>query len=495
MKKYVFLAFLLSLCLNIYGIWWAGPSDERIILVFSDHSMVDRLSPAMLQSRDDIYQGIEYYDQPQDYRDYDISIDGHNTQTVRRSLLDSARSYLLRSYAPDEHATLKAIGNMNPSRFDFNPGFFLYGGLYIYTVSIFLKLMSIAGVVKTIPDISYYFMNPGQMGLLFTYGKLISALFVSAAVFFVYLCGELLFGRRAGLIAAFLFAVTPAVVVWSHYLNPHAFTLFWMMLSLFTVLRLYRSRKINDYIKSGFTAGLAAGSLLTYGFVILALPIVQFTINVKDGFRKAAASVLSKNMWIALVACIAGFLLVNPFWLFSLKQVVMEFNAASIHWRFAPTPGNLFYHFRHVIMAGLGFPLWLTSIFGFFAAVAGRRKEVLLLVILFLTALIYFSFSTTRFMHYGLFMYPLLILLAAGFLERLIAGKKLMRIAGLTVLLAVFSYTLPILFHLMWRQAEKTPKPWRENGLMKIYRKELRWDCLMFLLRGGHRLLNSLSMK
>jgi len=441
MKKYVFCAFLLSLCLNTYGIWWAGPSQERIKLVFSDRAMVEKLSPAMLQSMDDIYQGIEYYDQPQNYKDYDISIDNAKPLTVKRSLLDGARSFLLRSYAPDEQATLKAISNMDPSRFNFNPRFFIYGGLYLYIISIFLKIVSLTGTIKLISDVSYYFLNPGQIGLMFTYGKLVSAVFVSCSVFYIYLCGEVLFNKRTGLIASFLFAVTPAIVIWSHYLNPHAFTIFWMMLSLFTGFKIYKHENRKAYIYSGFTSGITAGSLLIYGLILFALPLIQFTKNIEKGFKKAIISLFDKNMWFALGAFIFGFIAVNPYWLVSIKQVFREFHMASTYWQFSPSFANISYYARHVIMYGLGFPLWFIAILGLLFVFHNHRKKDVLLIILLLTPLIYFAFSTTRHMHYGLFIYPFLVLLGARFLDWFISGKKVKKISGLIVLFAVFIYT------------------------------------------------------
>jgi len=448
---YVTLIFFLSLFLNISGSWWAGPDKNRLKLI-GDKELVEALSEEMVKSREELYSGIQYYDQEQKYEDREIKIFLQNNKTikVKRTLLDAVRSFLLRSYAPDEQATLKALSNMKPSRLDFNPGFFVYGGLYLYLIAIFLKVLSIAGIVKLVPDISYYFLHPEQMGIIFTAGKIFGAIFTSLTVYLIYRAGCLLYTRRAGLISAFLFSITPAVVAWSHYLNPYTFTFFWLLLSFCICIKLFENELPGYYILAGLSTGLTAGSLSTYGFIIFAVPVIHFMKNYSRGIKRAFFSLLDKRMWLALLFSIIGFLMVNPYWIASFRQVLNEFKKAGEYYRFTPHPFRWFIYLRYTVMSMLGFPLWLVAMCGVLYAFFKRRKEDILLIFLLLPPLIYFASSMTRFMHYGLYIIPFLLLLTGRLLDSWLkkSENRLLWITGIFVIAIItfytFSYTLAI---------------------------------------------------
>lgn len=176
MKKYLIILIIgLSFCLNLYGVWWAGPDEERLKLVFGgDKELVKTLTPEMAESWGELYEGIHYHHQPRGYKERNITVLMKNGKSViiNRSLLDSIRSYLLRSYAPDEQITLKSLSNMNPSKLDFNPNYYLWGGLFFYLLAIFFMILSKIGVIILNSDITYYFFHPNQIGMLFTIGKI-----------------------------------------------------------------------------------------------------------------------------------------------------------------------------------------------------------------------------------------------------------------------------------------------------------------------------------
>jgi len=441
--RYAIPLVILSLCLNIAGTRWAGPDDERISLVFGDTETVEAFSAEMLKSREELYQDIQYYDQAQKYEERQISVNLKDGRTIRanRTVIDAARSYLLRSYAPDEQATLKAISNMEPARLNFNPRFFFYGGLYLYPLAAFLWLLSLSGVITVRPDISYYFLHPEQMGMLFIAGKVFGAIFTSFAAYFVYKTGSRLYNSRTGLIAALIFSVTPAVTVWSHYLNPYAYTLFWMMLSLFLCTKLFDSDETRHYVFSGLSAGLTTGALSMYGLVVFSIPVIHFLKNLKNGFRAAVFSLFDRKIWLALLFFAAGFLAVNPCILTYLKQLSSEISSAAGYYPFRLSLVSVRHYLRYTVLAAFGLPAWLMVACGSLYALLKHRKEDVLLLLLLSAAVLYFSCAMTNYMHYGLFIVPLLILLGARLVDSLLARKNLLKIAGILSLSAVLVYT------------------------------------------------------
>ena len=445
----VLLIFILSLLLNIYGIWWAGPDKERLNLVFDNKETVEALSDEMVNSREDLYKGVWYYGQPPQYEEREITVAMGYGKSLRvnRSIIDSARSYLLRSYAPDEQAVLKALSNMNPSKLNFNPKFFSYGGLYLYLLGIFLKVLSMFRVITLSSNVSYYFLHPEQMGAIFTLGKVFGAVFTSLSIYFVYLVGSSLYSRRTGLIAALFFSITPAVVTWSHQMKPYTFTFFWMLLSLYMCIKLFNHDDIKHYIFAGLSAGLTAGSLFTYGIVVLCIPIIQFIKNIKNGVKSALFSLFEKKMWLGFLFFVIGFILVNPYFILSILSLTELRHVNSI-WPFSFSFFSILYYLRHIVLAAFGLPVWLLIISGIVFAIFRRTKEDILLLLLLFPVIIYFSCSTTHWMHYGFFIVPILILLGARLMDSWLAQKKGWKVAGIfflvVTLIYTFSYSLSI---------------------------------------------------
>ncbi len=443
-KILVFFIVLLSLFLNLYGINWGVPDKERINLVFEDVSLVKILSEEMQKSREEIYEKMEFWADPsQPMKEKTIEVEIKNEKlSISRKMIDAARSYLIRSYGDDEQHTLICMGNMNPSKLNFNPRFFIYGGGYLYPVAVGLKIASLFNYLDLNSDIKYYFLNPQQMGKMFTTGRIIGAIFCAIATYLIFLCGINLYGIRTGLIASLLFSVVPGTVIFSHHLKPYALTIFWMMLSFYWVTRILKEDKIKLPILAGLFAGFSAGTNLLSGFVLFFIPFAYF-------LRKLPQENISKKLKMILIAIaffIVGFLLTNPYWLSSLKNVVNEYKTASGCWGFNPTVGNLYYYLRYTLSSVFGIPLLIFIICGIAYAFYKREKQDILILPLLLLMLIYFASSTTKFAHYGIFLAPFLIFLVGRFFAVGLSKTKRLKWITLIFLIFVSFYTFSYSF-------------------------------------------------
>ncbi|MCM8765077.1 MAG: hypothetical protein NC830_06950, partial [Candidatus Omnitrophica bacterium] len=169
-KKAIFFLVIAwcGLFFHIRGIKWGVPDRERISLVFGDVKTVQDLVEPMLSTHLEIQEMQIYYGAPYS-RAYDTSrsipviINGEK-KNVPLEIINSMRSYLLRSYGADEQAVIASLSKMNPSKLDFNPHFFEYGGTYLYPLASFLKLCALFGLVKLEKDMRLYFFQPEEMG-------------------------------------------------------------------------------------------------------------------------------------------------------------------------------------------------------------------------------------------------------------------------------------------------------------------------------------------
>jgi len=429
--------------LNTYGIGGGIPGKEHLKLLFSNEQEIQDLSQIMKETRDEIYDKIKYHGDSIDIQeDYcDVVVEGKETK-MSKYLISSIRSFLLRSYYPDEQVTLVSIGGMNPKKLDFNPHWFIYGGLYVHLVAISLKIASIFNLLTISPDISYYFLHPEEMGKFFIVGRLVGALVGVLAVYIIYLLGSLLYNKNVGLIAALFLAIMPAVVVFSHYLKPYIFDLPFLLLAFYYAVKILDSDKFSNYIFAGIFAGIAGGVLIVFGYVFLAILIAHLIKRISQ-HRKIITifSIFEKRIFLSVIAFIGAYLAVNPYILVSMNEAINEFKFLSRCSHFSLTLEHCFYYFRVSLATGLGWPLLIVITAGLAYSLYKReRKDILLLSFIF-PGYLYISATKYNFIHYGIWLLPFLILLGARVIGTGLEKGRLIRCVALIILLAISAYT------------------------------------------------------
>lgn len=436
-KKERFLlvsALFISLFLNLYGIWGGLPSKERSNLVFSE-AQIKALSKIMKETREEIYQRTKYFGSgPIGFEDciYKVMVDGKEVETSKFHL-QASRSFLLRSCYPDEQQVLVVLGNMNPQTLDFNPHYFSYGGIYIYLIGAFLKIASILNIITLTQDITYYFLNPDEMGKFFIIGRLVGALVGVLAIYIIYLIGASLYDKRVGLLAAMFLSIMPASVIYAHYLKPYVFNLPFFLLSLYYISKILKEKKISNYILGGFFAGISCGILVPFGSIFILIPIAHM-IQRKNTF------LFEKGIILSFLFLIIGFIVVNPYILVSLKEAIFEYRFLSRCHPFNLSFNNILFYVKTSLPAGLGWPLLCISGIGILYALFKREKADMLLLLFIFPAFFYITATTSRHIHYGIWLLPFLILLASRVLVICLKGHWIKYITGSIVLL-IFFYT------------------------------------------------------
>lgn len=170
---------------------------------------------------------------------------------------------------------------------DFNPHTFKYGSLIYYLHAIaYLPIISLSylfEVANTLISSSFasqplaftvfFYEGVSKYGdTLLSVGRAITAGFGVASVYLLYLIGKRLFGKYVGLIAAFFLAISPLHVRDSHYITTDVPFLFFVLLSLFFLIRLAESGKRKWYILSGLFIGLSV-TIRYFPIAALAYPV------------------------------------------------------------------------------------------------------------------------------------------------------------------------------------------------------------------------------
>ncbi len=138
------------------------------------------------------------------------------------------------------------------------------------------------GMLSELPQYPGAWQPPGQTvlmaGVMALSGrsvlavKLVQVVLSTLSVALVYALGRAWFGARAGLAAAWLAALYPNLIAFSHYLWSETLFVFWLLLAL---VALTRSREeppgVGDAVLGGVALGLGA---LTRGTLFLFLPVL-----------------------------------------------------------------------------------------------------------------------------------------------------------------------------------------------------------------------------
>lgn len=414
-EKYIVIFIsLLSLYLHLYGINWGIPDEQVSSMIFKNREQIATFIPLMLTTHQEIREMQIYYGAPYKphYRpDEKITIDGK--KTVSKEIINSCRSYFTRSSGADEQAVIVALSKMSPSRFEFNPHFYEYGGVYLYPMGFFFYILSKFKVIKTTPDMSFYFLNPEEMGKLYIWGRVFGAIgaLISIVVFFL-ICKDLFNNKILNYLLTLLYGTSAGFVVWSHYLKPFSYGMLWFLLTLYALIKFYKSEKEKWlYIASGF-AGLSFGTLLSYGYIYWA--IIVFIL-----FAKTNIQWKIKNICFTGLIFLITFFITNPYVILSYKEFIQELKYLKAYWHRDISLNAINIFLFNTMRYGLGAFLWFIILIGFIGGIIYKPEKLsFILLFIILPAFFYFAFTTAEWVHYSIFLYPLFIISAGLFFAR-----------------------------------------------------------------------------
>jgi len=201
-----------------------------------------------------------------------------------------------------------------------NPGVFKYPTLWMYTLfaeyGVYFLLWSGFGLARTAQDFGTLFVwHPGGFYLL---ARLLSVLFSLLGVLFAARAAQKLFGGRAGLWAAALLAVSPALVVSAHAAKPDSMMFCLAALAWLFAVDFLIDGKTHALLLCGACAGLAASTQYTAAPLLLLVPAAAWARS-RRGEPLRTAPVL-----YALLAAFGAFLIASPFILLDWRSFLRD---------------------------------------------------------------------------------------------------------------------------------------------------------------------------
>lgn len=176
---------------------------------------------------------------------------------------------------------------------------------------------------------AYYYMMVLPMAILWLNPVAAAGMVAGVGVltvFLIYYLGKLWFGRVAGLISAFLYAISPVTIIYSRSSwNPNPVP-FFALVSILSLYQLHKSGNFLWLILTGFA--LAAGLQMHYLAVIL-IPVALILLVYEIWYRKYKRKDI-ENLFKGIILGIAAFLaIMSPLVLFDLKHNFLNYKAIA----------------------------------------------------------------------------------------------------------------------------------------------------------------------
>jgi 4-amino-4-deoxy-L-arabinose transferase-like glycosyltransferase len=221
---------------------------------------------------------------------------------------------------------------------DLNPHLFIWPSLVIYIQALIYKLNLLWGTWRgyyvgpqSLPDQNHIFaLAPG----LYLWGRTFSALVGAAAVAGCFALGRAMFGRAAGILAAFLLLTSPLHVEYSHYLVTDVTVGACGLLALALAWRLATHPGRRVALLAGAAVGLCPAA--KYNGLYIALPVGIAWLLAWRRLHRGDPRPATSGRWLLValgmvVAAAAVFLITNPYvildWTHWSRGFVFQVNA------------------------------------------------------------------------------------------------------------------------------------------------------------------------
>lgn len=213
---------------------------------------------------------------------------------------------------------------------DLNPHYFIHPAFTFYITFIAESILFAGGYIfgffSSVSDFISLFFEKDPLFLIA--GRVPSLLASLATVYFVYLIGKENWGRKTGLFAAFMLAVTPLHVHEAHTTRIRGIATFFGVLCLFFVFRVLKNNSKKNHIFTGLSLGCAVACEYTMVFFVIPL-IIVFIFNFPNrDFNKNFKTFIKSGLLSSVIFGIGSFILCSPFTLFDYPANINEIKSA-----------------------------------------------------------------------------------------------------------------------------------------------------------------------
>jgi len=137
--------------------------------------------------------------------------DGFFTIPLTVGTINAMRTYLLRTYYPDEHTTLTALSNINPKEKKFSPKVLVLECFYVYASGLGLGICNLFHLIKQ-GDSAFSLEHPWELGRVYLAGRMLLIIVFLFCIYLAWLISNNIWGAGVGLVYAFLFGISSETI-------------------------------------------------------------------------------------------------------------------------------------------------------------------------------------------------------------------------------------------------------------------------------------------
>ncbi len=345
-----------------------------------------------------------------------------------------------------------------------NPHFAAYGHLPFYATVLFAHFLAFLGYHLGGPFAPLIGADvPNSPGITQS-GRVLSALFDTGMLLFLYLIGRLVFSRSVGLLAALLGCFTVLDLEFSHFANVDTFLTFFVMGALYFCVRIVRHGRLRDYLWMGAWIGFAIACKVSAAPLLVPLIVAHayrgsertdgdakgtgttdepwWPVAVTRSRRPLPANplLLVGALLTTVVAVFAtmpyAFIDFTSWWsdVYYQLQLAQGIQEQAFTRKFSGLP-SYYYPLQQLIGWTMGLPLGLSAVAGTLVAIGRQvRRRHGSEVVLLSWAVVFFASAGGQYMKFLRYMLPLapvLTLFAAALLVALWRWASAPRTEGL----------------------------------------------------------------
>ena len=303
------------------------------------------------------------------------------------------------------------------------------GSTVLYPVAAMGRLYAANLVGKSplepIPEITE--ILGGHPTILYVFGRTLSCLYATIAIWLVYVIGTRLKGMVVGLLASWFCIFTVVSVEHAQYMRTDGASMAYIMLALLACLWVYEKPDLGRHLVAGVTLGLAVSTKYYLGAAAVALVVASLT-----GGKEQGDPLLAQLGRIALCALVAAltFLATTPYFVIDFSKALAdlrgELRSEHLGADGLGVLGNLAWYLTQGIAAknALGWPRTVLAIVGGTALVIKRRPAAMPLVAFCVAFVVGISFGSLHWQRWLIPVFPVLNLFAAWGLVEIVESLR-----------------------------------------------------------------------
>jgi len=325
------------------------------------------------------------------------------------------RAFVLGSSQFDERHVYSTLSRMNPAELDFDPGSYLYGGGYTYTVGAVLYSMKAVGLLVVNSDLGYYAVHPEQAARIFIAGRSLSVIAFCGILVLMCMIGRRFASDRAIFLSLLFFSLTPVAGTMATISKPHLFAAFFVVLGIY-LIQLYMEKERGIWLMlSGVAMGVAVGSSIVTAPAFAAYPVLLW--------RAGSSGKVFRQVGLAVVSGLVGYCVLNPYVIVDIAGFSQQIGASSGKHGVPMSVGSFWLKFKVFVWRGFWYYSPLFAVF-FVAALCFaffrghsvlRRHSVWSIIVLLFMAV------TINRIRMAIYVLPFVALMAGVLLEKTVS--------------------------------------------------------------------------